>query len=204
MSALEAERLEIEALLERRHDLRVLNSKLLAVGLQPVSLPSDTRAVSRKRRSSLDADLDARIIEGRVVPYYVTAPIRNATEQYRERFVRGAFSYQASRKGRAPVLLDVEHSRGSIRDIIGHDIELREENDGLYGRFSVLQGRHGDKALELVRSRVLRGMSIEFKPLESRRIGDVIERIDCQLDRVALCRDPAYQDARVLAVRGRS
>jgi HK97 family phage prohead protease len=203
----EAWRHDQEALLERRHDLRVLNSRLAALGLRSVSLPTEIsehlRETARAKRRSFGlqaADINGRVVEGRIVPYYVTATVSDAGgEKYRERFVHGAFSHQVNQQNRPRVLLDVEHSR-SIGSVVGHDLELREASDGLHGRFRLLENRDADQALELIRVRLLRGMSIEFKPLRSRRVGDVIERLDCQLDRVALCRVPAYDDARLVAV----
>jgi HK97 family phage prohead protease len=120
---------------------------------------------------------------------------------YRESFLPGSFQ-DAVREPHG-VLLDFEHHVG-IGDVLGHALQLRKQSDGLHGSFAVHDDSAGDKALRLVRDGVLGGVSMMFQPLQSRRTADgVVERVRVFLDRVSLCRSPAYEDAQVLVVRGR-
>jgi HK97 family phage prohead protease len=81
--------------------------------------------------------------------------------------------------------------------------QARGSHDGLHGSFTPLNDADGDKALELIRAGVLGGVSAEFLPLKSRTRSDgVVERQQVRLEKVALCRQGAYGDAKVLAVRG--
>jgi HK97 family phage prohead protease len=98
--------------------------------------------------------------------------------------------------------LDFEHREG-ILDVVGHAVELVERDDGLHGTFSAV-GAPGDQALELIRAGVLSGMSVRALVMgPGRRDGDVVVRTACHLDRVALCRQPAYAGAVVEALRSR-
>src|SRR5262249_50957061 len=48
---------------------------------------------------------------------------------------------------------------------------------------------------------LLSGVSLEFRSLRTRRFGETVQRLRAHIDKVSLCRFPAYVDARVLAVR---
>src|SRR4029077_11555259 len=102
--------------------------------------------------------------------------------------------------GRDKVWLNVEHEQG-FRGAVGHSLRFDDGEDGLRGSFGVDPGSDGDKALRLVTSGFLSGLSLEFRAIASRRVDGVVQRVRAQLDRVSLCRYPAYDDARVLAVR---
>jgi HK97 family phage prohead protease len=117
-------------------------------------------------------------------------------------FMPGAFTRQLSTPGRDKVLLNFEHEVG-IRGVIGQSLSFRERDDGLYGSFGVHENTDGDKALEMINTGLLTGLSAEFRPTRggSRRVDGVVQRLRAQLDKVSLCRYPAYQAAQVLAVR---
>jgi HK97 family phage prohead protease len=147
------------------------------------------------------SDGDGRTIVGRIVPYGEIATVADTpgARRYKEGFVAGAFR----RNTRAPhmVLLDFEHGRG-LGDKVGHGYELVERDDGLHGVFRTTQAGNGPLALELVNAGVLTGFSVECEIFRSTRRGDgVVLRTSCNLLGVALCRDPAYDGARVEAVR---
>jgi HK97 family phage prohead protease len=148
------------------------------------------------------AEVSGRTVEAKVVPYGVIARVADPPDYtpYDERFARGSFARQAGATKRARVLLDFEHERG-IGAIVGHDLKLEETRDGLHGTFTLHRNNDGDKALELIQLGILTGLSVEAKPLRSRRVDGVVERVEAYLDKVALCRSPAYPDAQVLAVR---
>lgn len=146
------------------------------------------------------AEFDGRNLEARIVPYNTVATVSDGGPTYKEMFLPGAFGPQLRAANRVDVLLNFEH-RQSIGDVVGRGTSLRDENDGLYGSFRVLDHADGDKALELVNAGVLGGMSVEFAAVRSRTVDGVVQRQSARIRNVALCRSPAYEDARVLAVR---
>jgi HK97 family phage prohead protease len=145
--------------------------------------------------------VDGRTIEALVVPWDRPARVADAPryEPYQEAWVRGAFEEQLGKHGK--VLVNVEHEAG-IRGVVGHGVELRDEREGLHGTFKLHKNSDGDKALELVREGLLDGISLEARALRSVTEGGVVKRVKARLEAVALCRRPAFADARVLAVRG--
>jgi len=146
-------------------------------------------------------DADGRSIVGRIVPYGEVASVADHPDgrRYREGFVGGAFRRNTQAPNR--VLLDFEHGRG-LADKVGHGTELVERDDGLHGVFRTTEAGNGPLALELVNAGVLTGFSVECEVFRSTRRSDgVVLRTSCNLLGVALCRDPAYDGARVEAVR---
>lgn len=149
------------------------------------------------------ADGDGRTLDGRLVPYNTVAEVADPPSftRYREMFMPGAFAGQLSTPGRDKVWLNFEHEQG-IRGTLGRAIELRDQADGLHGSFTIRNGDDGDYALELVREGVLTGLSIEFSS-KFKTVDNVRQRHSAHLDKVALCRFPAYEDAQVVAIRHR-
>ncbi len=146
-----------------------------------------------------------RTVDLRIVPYDEVALATDGHGgvpkgvAYREKFARGAFSHQANAANR--VLANFEHELG-IAGVVGHGTQLREAPDAFYGSFKLHETPDGDKALMLVREGVLDGVSLEFAPLKSVRSKDgVVVRAKAHLDSIALTRNPAYESARVLALR---
>jgi uncharacterized protein len=144
---------------------------------------------------------DGRTVDVRIVPYGVAANVSDGGPVYREEWQQGAFDDQLVAGHRLKVLLNFEHGRG-IANIIGKGVALRSASDGLHGSFEVLETQDGDKALALVNSGILDGVSLEAYAKKSVRTADgIVRRVKAHLHNVALCRTPAFVDARVLAVR---
>lgn len=175
-------------------------------------LDGEPELVVRTFRAEIASDGDGRTIEGLVIPYDVPQTVSDppAFEPYQETVARGAFRSVTNAPNR--VLLDFEHygallndalgSMGSIAGTLGHAVELAERPDGLYGRFRILRGSDGDKALELAHEGVLGAFSAAMKPLRSTRLRNgVVQRLKVHLDRVSLVRVGAYPEARVMAIR---
>jgi len=145
-----------------------------------------------------------RTIDARIVPYGVPAEVSDGGPRYREEWVAGCFDEQvvhAGRGDRLKVLLNFEHQAG-IGGVVGQATELRSQPDGLHGTFDVLETQDGDKTLALVKAGILGGVSLEAYARKSVRSADgVVRRFAAHLRNVALCRDPAFADAQVLAVR---
>lgn len=148
---------------------------------------------------------DGRTVDIRVVPYGERIQANDGLGGlprgvvYSEEFVPGVFDHQITAANR--VLVDVEHEAG-IAGIVGHGVALASRTDGLHGSFRILDTPAGNTALELIRNGVLHGASVECRFLKSLRSRDgLVRRIKAQLNKVALCRDPAYLGAVVLGVR---
>jgi HK97 family phage prohead protease len=145
---------------------------------------------------------DGRTLDVRIVPYNRSAVVSDPPDfrPYQEMFMPGAFERQLTTAGRDKVLLNFEHEQG-IRGVVGHSLRFADSGDELIASFGVHENSDGDKALLMVREGLLTGLSLEFAALSSRRVGGVVQRLRAQLDKVSLCRYPAYPDAQVLAVR---
>ena len=143
---------------------------------------------------------DGNQVSGRIVPYGEVTTVDDGNGPYREAFQRGAFRAAVDAPHR--VLLDFEHrSRAGIVDVVGHGVELEERTDGLHGSFRWLDTASAETAAALVDGGVLAGLSVGCSVLASGRTADgVVVRTRAHLDHVALCREPAYTGARVLAV----
>jgi HK97 family phage prohead protease len=145
---------------------------------------------------------DGRTLDVRVVPYNTPALVADPPDYspYQESFLQGAFERQLRTPGRDRVLLNFEHEQG-LRGVVGQSLRFADSEDGLHASFGVHENQDGDKALMLIRNGTLRGLSLEFRALSSRRVDGVVQRLRAQLDKVSLCRYPAYEDAQVLAMR---
>ena len=147
---------------------------------------------------------DGRTLDALIVPYNHEATVADPPDYvpYREMFLPGAFERQLAAPDRIRILLNFEHEQG-IHGVVGHGVALRDQPDGLHGSFVLLRTQVGDTALELVRAGETKGLSIEFRsqPAWSRTVDGVRQRLKAIVDKVALCRFPAYPAARVLAVR---
>jgi HK97 family phage prohead protease len=162
----------------------------------------EPKALTRVFEAPLQDGWDGRTLETRIAPYNVAAEVADPPwfHPYREMFLPGAFERQVKAPDRVKVFLNFEHEQG-LRGIVGHGLSLNDRDDGLYGSFRVHENQDGDKALQLINEGLLTGLSLEFRPQRSRRVDGVVQRIRAHIDNVSLCRDPAYSEAQVLAVR---
>lgn len=145
------------------------------------------------------AEGDGRTISGCCVPYGEVATVDDGAGPYQEMFARGAF--RRALKAPSKVILDFEHREDPL-SVLGSGVSFVERDDGLHGVFRALDGAVGDQGLEMVRAGLLTGMSVRALVLgPGRRQGDATVRTACHLDRVALCREPAYAGAVIAALR---
>ncbi len=169
---------------------------------------TDDQRVAVEREFAADlSEGDGRTVDLRVVPYNTIARVSDPPDHvpYDEVWRPAAFERQLNAANRVDVFLNFEHQRG-LGGIIGHGVELRETEDGLYGTFRLHENPDGDKARNLLHEGLLNGVSLEAVAIRSQKRGGVVERLRGHLDAVALCRTgasrrPAYKDAQVLAVR---
>ncbi len=145
---------------------------------------------------------DGRTLYTRVIPWNTPAEVADPPSYvpYMESWAPGAFDKQLRAADRVKVLMNFEHHRG-ISNIVGHGTELRNESDGLHATFRMLNVQDADKALELIREDVVKGISVEAVARKSETVDGIVVRKDARLVNVALCRNPAFKDAQVLAVR---
>lgn len=167
-----------------------------------IETPEAERPTLSRSVELAEISRDGRNIEMLCAPFDVPAVVtdRGNPMPYQEEFARGAFDGALKAPNR--VLLEFEHWTPGLSGVIGHGAHLDARDDALYGRFRVLKGPDGDKALELVDEFVARAASVFFAPIRHVRTGSgVVRRLKVHLDRVALCREGAYPQAQVLAVR---
>ena len=123
---------------------------------------------------------------------------------YVEQFSRGAFAVSIRDRGDQLPLLEA-HRQDAMP--LGRAIHLEERNDGLYAEFLISRTGRGDEALQLARDGVMHSFSVGFVPVRDKRrtTADgrpMVVRDEVKLHHVGLISEcPAYDDAKVLAVR---
>jgi HK97 family phage prohead protease len=157
-------------------------------------------ALSRAFAGDIEVRSDGtgRTIEGIFVPWERAARVSDGGPSYDEMFQRGALSKTIAERGDRVKFLAQHMSR---QNPLGRAIELREDAAGAFGRFQVSKTQAGDEALELVRDGALDSFSVGFTPVKHEKRGGVVVRTEVRLNEVSLVTFPAYEDARVLAVR---
>jgi HK97 family phage prohead protease len=150
-----------------------------------------------------DLEVRGRTLVLACVPFDTPTWVADSDGEYREVFRRGAFEHLTRDPGRTQ--LRYQHST-DLLDRLGQGVELREDPTYLVGSFRVTAGDRGDHLLDLVASDELRGVSIGFEAGQSQRDdtpdGPLVQRLRVKrLPEVSLVDQPAYPEARVLAVR---
>lgn len=169
------------------------------------TLKPEQRPLLARSLETVEIQADGRNVEMLCAPWdspatVVDPPPMGDGIPYQEEFARGAFAGATKAPNR--VFLEFEHWHPGLSGIIGHGAQFEERDDALYGRFRVTKHADGDKALALIEEGVLQGASVFYAPLRSARTAaGVMRRLRCHLDRVSLCREGAYTEAKVLAVR---
>lgn len=164
--------------------------------------PAERQVVRREFAAEFTPG-DGRTVDVRVVPYGVAARVSDdgGRTVYREEWAAGCFDDQLVAGHRLKVLLNFQHLPG-ISNVVGKGVALRSEPDGLHGSFRMSATQDGDKALELVNDGILDSVSLEAVPKRTVRTAEgVMRRVKAHLVNVALCRQGAFDDAKVLAVR---
>jgi HK97 family phage prohead protease len=143
---------------------------------------------------------DGRTIAGILAPFGKTARVNDGSGPYLEGFDRGAFAKTIrDRADRVKLFANHSHRTGGMA--IGTATLLREDASGLYGELHIAGVPAGDEALTLVRDGAADSFSVGFMPIKSVTRGRVTWRTEVKLREVSLTSLPAYEDARVLAVR---
>lgn len=112
------------------------------------------------RRAQVEGVTDEGLVECRIAPY--EHEVELVEDSVFEVFTRGAFAAACGNPSRVKVS-NQGHDRSVI---IGHAVELRDADDGLYGRLRIADTTHGRDVLALFRSGSLSELSVEFRPQE--------------------------------------
>ncbi len=142
------------------------------------------------------ADFGSREIIGVVAPYERVT--RLVADPGGELIARGAFTKSITeRPTKIPLFKNHNHA-----EIHGWSTRWDDQPTELTGVFHVRDGADGDKLLIDAKEGYLPGMSIDFRPMKSRRNADgVVVVTEAKLAGVSLVTVPAYDDAQVLATR---
>ena len=123
---------------------------------------------------------------------------------YVEQFARGAFHKSIAERGDKIPLLE-GHRQDAMP--LGRAVTFDETSAGLYAEFLISRTGRGDEALQLARDVVMHSFSVGFVPVRDKRrtTADgrpLVVRDEVKLHHVGLISEvPAYDDAKVLAVR---
>lgn len=144
---------------------------------------------------------DGRTLVGLAAPFGEAAVIVEGGRRFTETIAPGAFARTIRERG-SKVKLIVQHDH-SGRLPVGRATSLREDSAGLVGEFRVSQTQAGDEVLTLVRDGALDGLSIGFMPIKDTWSADYSRRTlnEVRLDEVSVVSFPAYDLARIAAVR---
>lgn len=158
----------------------------------------------REATAIVDVDQELGVVEAKLAAYEETIELEPGLWEV---FSRGTFAHATSNPSRVKVS-NQGHDRAVI---IGQAIELRDEDDGLYGRLLIADTTHGRDVLTLMRSTppILTDLSVEFRPskrgheVTRRESGGLLVRhTRATLTGVSPVGAGAYGDkARVLSVR---
>lgn len=149
---------------------------------------------------SLTVNADGRTIVGLAVPFNVPTEIHDINGSYREQFAPGAFTRTIAERGPSKVKLLLQHNSQKLP--IGRAVSLTETPEGLVCELRVSNTPDGDLALELVKDGALDGLSIGFQPINQATERDgLVTRTEVKLLEISLTGFPAYDNARVAAVR---
>ena len=118
----------------------------------------------RYRYFELRADVDRRLIEGVAVRYGDVARLPWGEES----FIAGAFGDVSE----IDILLNFQHERARpLASTRGGGLTLTDTPDALLVAAELPRTRDADDALELVRAKIMRGLSIEYGPVRERQEG---------------------------------
>lgn len=161
------------------------------------------RPLEYRRAGTLEVRHPERVIELVAVPYDEETLVPHRGRMVRETVAPGAFAGVERRANRVKV-----NRAHDVEDVLGRALALHPERpEGLVAELRISRGPRGDDVLELAADGAL-DASVGFAPMPggeqwtSDRSARRITR--AYLGHIALTADPAYDGARVLAVRSSS
>lgn len=142
----------------------------------------------------LRSEDDRHYVEGYAVPWGKVTH-RAPTP---ECFERGAFADLVASRAKVK-LTDYNHSRDRVP--VGYSAAVEDRADGLWMRFRLNRTPEGQSALDNTLDDVYQGFSVGFIARADEMRDGVRHVTSARLDHVSLVTEPAYTDARILAVR---
>ena len=153
-----------------------------------------SHSVKTERRcagAGTELRVSGRTISGTVVKFGDVADMG----AFRETFEPGSIEH-------ADATLNIMHRQDRlVGRTAGGGVVLRDTGEALTMSATMPTTRDGDDALELVRSGVLRGLSVEFRAVKDRFVGDLRRISRAVLGGIGLVDRPAYAGSRGLEVR---
>jgi HK97 family phage prohead protease len=153
--------------------------------------------LTRTHRAGLEIreGSEGRTIAGLAVPYGVPTRIG----PYVETMVRGVFADATAIPDAVKVM--AAHAHDALP--IGRAVTLSETDEGLQAELLVSDTAAGRDVLTLVRDGVATGLSVGFVPVVDAWSADraAVTRVRASLLEVSIVAFPAYDDARIAAVR---
>lgn len=143
----------------------------------------------------LRAENDRHILEGICVPYLTPTTLAGPEP---EQFAPGTFADLVSSHARVK-LTDYNHSDKRVP--VGASLLFEERSAGLWGRFRLNNTPEGESARANAAEGVYQGLSIGFYPRAEELRAGVRTVTSAHLDHVSLVEQPAYVDARIMALR---
>lgn len=154
---------------------------------------------------------DGRTVEGRIVPYADVTEVVDIHPQtgklakYREQFLPNSFThavqYARSRGNAGFIHLNLEHVE-ELSARIGYAKSLDERDDGVYASFRLYASRDLEKVQSMLEESHT-GLSVKFADVRPiRMVDDIVSHVQVALVHVAATPQPAYRNAKVLAMRG--
>lgn len=141
-----------------------------------------------------------RHLVGIVVPWHGRYEMKPGTF---ERFSRTAFDKSVREHGDDISLYEQHETRSTMP--IGRAVTWENTNDGLIADFRMHRTARAEEIVNLAEDQAVTGLSVGFIPVRNRtdQEGDhtVITRLEARLDHVGFVTNPAYNDARIVAVR---
>ena len=116
---------------------------------------------------------------------------------------RGAFTKTLQERGDRIPLYQQHESRSTLP--VGTSVGWENTNDGLIADFRMARTERAAEVLSLADDGMVTGLSVGFIPVrsrtETRSTGQHVVRLEARMDHVGFVAQPAYDGARVLAVR---
>jgi HK97 family phage prohead protease len=143
-----------------------------------------------------EVDATGRMLDGVAVPYDEVSYFTPNPDG--ERVRRGAFTKSAQQRlGKIFLYRGHDHAHP-----VGRAVSFADEPDGLHASFHIRESVLGDETIADLKDGYLPGLSVGFRPLQTRRgsAGET-EIIEGQLMECSLVPMAAYDGARVLALR---
>jgi HK97 family phage prohead protease len=157
---------------------------------------------------------DGRTLVGIVVPWDVATPVDssgrfampNGTAW--ESFQRGALDKTLAEARKGIPMFGGRHPKSSATEKAAAVLTRSEAlDDGQVAEFRLLRTYEGDEALENAQARLWTGFSLGYAPVPGRTVEGTLagrkhfRRQEVRVDHVAFLRNPAYENAELLAMR---